>query len=338
MGHAGPLLVRADADAAMGVGHVMRCLALGQAWRRAGGEVTFAIHDPPPAVAGRIEHEGFVVRPIAPGSAALVDAWRAVGARWVVLDGYHFGPDAQVALKAARARVVVVDDNGESAPFVADVVLNPNVFAEAALYDGQAPQSALLLGPTYALIRDEFLRAARAGGERTRASVLLTFGGSDPAGLAEVAIAALREGRGEIDATLVVGSANPRAAAIGAAARGLEGLRVLYDTTEMAALMASADVAVTAAGGTCLELAFMRVPAIVVVVAENQRRVAEKLAALGVVRSLGAAPTVTSRKLADALADLLRDGGARTRMADSGRALVDGHGPDRVVRKLLEAA
>jgi hypothetical protein len=32
-----PLLIRAEADARMGTGHVLRCLALGQSWQRTGG-------------------------------------------------------------------------------------------------------------------------------------------------------------------------------------------------------------------------------------------------------------------------------------------------------------
>ena len=40
----GNLLVRADADARMGTGHLMRCLALAQAWQADGGQVIFLSH------------------------------------------------------------------------------------------------------------------------------------------------------------------------------------------------------------------------------------------------------------------------------------------------------
>jgi spore coat polysaccharide biosynthesis predicted glycosyltransferase SpsG len=66
--------------------------------------------------------------------------------------------------------------------------------------------------------------------------------------------------------------------------------------------MAWADVAVTAAGSTCWELCYAGLPALVTVLADNQRGVAAALADAGAVRSLGAAGDVTAAALADALA------------------------------------
>jgi len=57
-------------------------------------------------------------------------------------------------------------------------------------------------------------------------------------------------------------------------------------TRKMAENLVVADVAIAAAGTTAIELAFMGVPAFLMVVAENQAPIASKLHALGAARDL----------------------------------------------------
>ena len=160
------LLIRADAGAAMGTGHVMRCLALAQAWQDAGDQAVFVSSSLPPALDSRLRDEQIGVHPLsaAVGTAAdaraTADRARALGARWIVVDGYQFGADYQRALKDASFRLLVIDDYGHAGHYCAELVLNQNLDAPESLYRSRGPSTQLLLGCRYALLR----RSSGAGG------------------------------------------------------------------------------------------------------------------------------------------------------------------------------
>ena len=102
----------------------------------------------------------------------------------------------------------------------------------------------------------------------------------------------------------------------------------------MPELMAWADVAISAAGTTCWELAFMGLPSLVIAVADNQRPVAESFEAVGAARSLGWHEDLANDEVSNILSGLLRDPNKREDMARMGGKLVDGGGVDRVTRLL----
>ena len=92
-------------------------------------------------------------------------------------------------------------------------------------------------------------------------------------------------------------------------------------------------MAICAAGSTCWELAHLGVPALAVIVADNQIRVAAGLHEAGVLRSAGWFDRISDGELASAIDTLRRDAG-RAEMSRRGRALVDGLGADRVVEAM----
>ena len=88
------LLIRCDANSDMGVGHVMRCIALAEAWIELGGRVVFATEQMPVKIIERIEKLPARILTVqgAEGTAALA---RDLGARYAVIDGYHLGAEHQ---------------------------------------------------------------------------------------------------------------------------------------------------------------------------------------------------------------------------------------------------
>lgn len=328
-----PLLLRADAGERVGAGHVMRCLALAQAWRAAGGDAVFVTRPLPAALAERLRAEGARVCPLPTGDDAqqTIALAAELGAKWIVLDGYEFGHEYQRAIKGAGLRLLVLDDYGHASDHCANLVLNQNIQATREMYSRREPSTELLLGTRYVLLRQEFLQARKARAQSgTVRRVLVSMGGADPDNVTLKMLEALTAL--EVETTAVIGPANPRGAALEEFARQSGGrLRVRRNATDMPELMAAADLAVAAAGSTCWELAYMGLPQLLVILAENQRGAAERLDAIGAARNLGWHASLDVATLRAEIATLLADRERCAAMSERASELVDGRGAQRVV-------
>ena len=264
---------------------------------------------------------------------------RESNADWIVVDGYHFGSQYRDLLRRTGRPLLFLDDCGDAEFAPTDWILNQNLHASASLYPGCDP-THLLLGPRYTLLRREFRcrtdrrREIPAVGKR----VLVTFGGSDPARLTVRAIEALKMLHlPDLEACIVIGPANADPDSARAAARDLPfPARIECNPANLPDLMAWADLAISAAGSTCWELAFLGVPQIVLAVAPNQRPIADALARRGLADSLGEAQTVTTSLLAAGVETLLMDRRRREQFSRRGQETIDGMGAPRAAGLLLE--
>jgi UDP-2,4-diacetamido-2,4,6-trideoxy-beta-L-altropyranose hydrolase len=332
------LLVRTDAGEAVGYGHAMRCLALTQAWRDAGGEATLLLAAPAPGMEERYEVEGVTIthHHFTPGSPEDADATAALSRDCIVADGYAFEGDFQRRLKMTGARLLVLDDHGHAKSYAADFVLNPSVFDdEAGLYRDRSENTHLLLGPSYALLRREFLRLRRAASVPARVRrVLVTFGGSDVHNVTSEIMKTLEPYAGEdLEIIVAIGGANPHGAALEAIA-AQSGVRfdLRRDIRQMAELMTTIDLAISASGSTAWELACLGVPTIALVLAENQEAIGRELQTRGISSVVAdAGPSLTA-----AIDSLLGSPERRQEMVRRGQELVDGAGAKRVAALLMK--
>ncbi len=311
------LWVRADASPRIGIGHVMRSMALIEAAMTRGRAVTAVTGV---SSLGARLFERFGIKPVDPAGETWVESVRPRDL--VVWDGYLFDDGPRRAARARHGVVGVIDDFPDG-KFTADLVVNPGALSAPAY---QLPaQGTILWGPNHALVRRQILARRRArGGDRAR--LLVTLGGSDTR-LLGPGLAARANATGAFgEVVLIQGPAAPRAHP--------KGVQVVRDPPEFADLLDRADAVITAAGATTWELLAMGMPVAVVATAANQRLIVQ--AVVGAAAALEVLPDDGDAALA-AVVVSLADAGVQRGLSEAGRTLVDGLGATRVMDALEQA-
>jgi UDP-2,4-diacetamido-2,4,6-trideoxy-beta-L-altropyranose hydrolase len=341
------LYVRADADARMGTGHIMRCIAPAQAWQDQGGEITFISHCESDALKETIQSEGFrfiAFDHVCPDASDLKSTLSILKnesvdhKNWLVLDGYHFTPEYQKAIRDEGIHLLVIDDMNHLPHYHADILLNQNIHAPDLKYHCDE-DTTLLLGTRYVLLRREFLKYRefkRQVPDRAK-NILVTLGGADPDNVTLKVIEALKLlDVPDISARIIIGPANPHQETLRMAIASAHfEAELLINPLNMPELMAWADMAISAAGSTCWELAFMGVPIMALILADNQKAVAEGISKEGFAVNLGWYKTFDEKITSGKINTLIQSKDRRLNMVQKGQALTSASGRDHLCERIL---
>ncbi|RAU82969.1 UDP-2,4-diacetamido-2,4,6-trideoxy-beta-L-altropyranose hydrolase [Pontibacter arcticus] len=271
------IIFRADGNSRIGLGHVVRSLALA-AMLREEFECIFAIQAPDENLQQQIKavcHGSILLPATSPEEDRFVHELSAYVSEEeiVVLDGYHFNTTYQQNLKASGCSLVCIDDI-HAYPFVADVVVNMAGGLQAAKYK-TAPHTKLLLGPKYALLRPPFLKAAKSESRFSsdkKQKVLLNLGGADPENHTLAIAQELSKNKSITSLEIVVGSAYRHLSELKQFIKQQPACKLHQnlDAEAMAQLMQACPVAVTSASGVAYEYAAIGGILYIKQTAENQ--------------------------------------------------------------------
>lgn len=348
------LLIRADATAKIGAGHVMRCLALAQVWRKRGGRAVFFSHCEGESLKGRISSGGFDLIPLEkccpdPFDIDLtIDMLRKLNARpetrdtWLVADGYHFDEVFQRRVRQAGYPLLLVDDYGQSGHCYADVVLNQNMSANSALYQNREPHALLLLGPSYALIRQEFhpWRVRPRQIPDVAKKVLVTMGGADPGNMTLEVLKVLRQLRiPGVEVKAVMGHVNRNRGHIPEEFDdATPDFRLLSSAENMPELMAWADLAIIQAGGTLWELLFMGCAVISFATNQFQEEILKTLEGMNILKYQGYPDRQDPHSLLSAVYDITSSKKRREEISKLSMDMIDGQGAERVLDRIQQSS
>ena len=362
MKHGLRVVFRTDASEAIGIGHFMRCLTLANTLQKNRANIRFVCRKLPEYLQdmlARNKHELVLFNHSADMSqidelphahflevSQQQDAIETLNAisdgswDWIIVDHYALDARYETVLRSSAANIMVIDDIADRV-HDCDLLLDQNLYSDMdSRYVGKVPDHCrLLLGPGYALLRDEFRELRQKINPRNGQvrRILVFLGGFDPYNITGSVIRAL--GRLDVDhlyVDVVIGEEHPYRGEVEDFCQS-QMYHCHIQTTRMAELLAAADLAIGAGGSASWERCCLGVPTVTIAFADNQRAVAKALSEAGASLFLGNQEKATQQNIMNVLGTIFANPEMLSKMSSQARSLVDGEGCIRVTELIMEA-
>lgn len=331
------VFIRTDGNEKIGLGHVYRCLALSQILAK-NFECCMVVNDNP-VVISVIQAHNISLRLIPANiqedeEIKFLQETVRQKSDILVLDGYQFGANYELACKQAGIKLVVIDDLCRDR-FFADILINHGGEMLRSRYR-EKNQAKLLLGFDYLILRKEFLSRQFIKPINSSAGVaFICFGGADPFRVTTKAIqAAFRSGF--IKRIIVVaGAAYQDWSSLYKLKEDLkENLEVYKEVNakQMVKLIADAQLAICPASSISLEVCCVGTGLLTGTVIDNQDAIHRQLLANGCALSAGNFCEITEEKLAACIRQIFERNLVEL-MKKRQREVVDGLSGDRLVNE-----
>jgi len=315
---------RTDGNTQIGLGHLVRCIALGQ-MLESQFEVCFFCMEIPEDMLNEVEAYGFKVFIISKEEDFLSRLDRKI---IVVLDHYGLSSDYQKTIKRSGCKLVCIDDVPDK-QFFADLIINhaPNIYPSD--YDAQV-YTQFALGLDYVLLRPVFLKKAKEDKKGdTIETAFVCFGGSDNKDLTSLVVNLLKDDDRFKKIVVVTGAAYRNLTTLEVAVEADQRF-VLYhaiDSEDLCNLLSCAQLAIVPASGIFLEALAVGIPVISGIYVDNQKNIFEKYKALDAFESAG---NFSGKEIVKALDNVF------VKREHKDLKLIDGKSGDRLLRAFVQ--
>lgn len=329
---------RTDATKNIGMGHLMRCFALSEELVKRKNNCYFLSNIDSEKLCEKIgkSNMGFEKISTSPGSNqdlnCLIKFSKDNDIDWVVTDHYKVNSKYIKEIKDNGFKVLSIDDTAQIY-YPSNVVVNQNVGSEKLEFDADN-NTRFLLGPKYVMLREELLRKNEKNVRKDVKKILVTLGGMNYRNLALQVLETLTEIiEDNIEMIVVFGPLNKIDEEFQSKINEefKYNFRFVFSPENMSDLYLESDIAISAGGSSCYELAYFGIPNIIITIAENQLNIAKELDKKNVSVYLGRKENFSSKKLSESILELINDNSLRKKMRTNGMSLVGGGGKKRIV-------
>jgi UDP-2,4-diacetamido-2,4,6-trideoxy-beta-L-altropyranose hydrolase len=342
----------AHGDTCIGMGHVMRCLALAEAFRDIGHKVCF--YSKYMQGAEKIRQKGFEVTGYknADGIASqradtfhygtagelftdIKEIMNSIQETQdvIIVDSYNVTYGFFENLKVKTRCLAYIDDIN-AFPYPVDILINGSAGAEEMQY-GHTDSAKKLLGLNYNLVRREFRRIPKKQVRECIKDVFISTGNSDPYNVTGKIIKFFINNDifSNLRYHVIIGGGFDKAIWKDPIIKDHTSVLLYEQPVNMADIMLKCDIAVTAGGSTLYELASCGIPMIVFSYAENQQPQIQALKKRGLIQYIGSYQELREERLIDYM-EYLEVFHIRKMLAIQLQLLVDGKGGERVAREI----
>ncbi|WP_294956500.1 UDP-2,4-diacetamido-2,4,6-trideoxy-beta-L-altropyranose hydrolase, partial [Sulfurovum sp.] len=274
------ILFRADSSSDIGTGHIMRDLVLAAQYPDA--EILFAVQDLPGNINGKIVEVGYDIEIL---KSNRINVLNRILEKYVpdmlVIDHYGIDYWFEKEIKSRYPGLILLSFDDTYEKHYCDILLNHNIYANEARYDGLVPlHCELKCGSEYTLFREEFQKE-KAKGRQNRNSlntlkVFICMGGTDHANITPKILAVMQLFP-NIHSEVVTTTANAHLSELEAYAANHPNVTLHINTTKIARLMNETHLAIVTPSVILNEIFYMGVPFVAIKTANNQKFMYEYL-------------------------------------------------------------
>ena len=354
------IVFRVDGSTDIGLGHVMRCLALAKQVNEQ-HNIIFLCQDLPSQVTTMIAEAGVTLLLLRNDLSLVNSENTATGVLSPQIQRHHASKCWSVLVDVLDRNIdlLVVDHYALSAPFCSamrnycdnivviddlanrshdcDVLIDQNVYNEFdTRYEGLLPaHTRTLLGPKYAMLRKEFYQLPTA--QRQDNHLIVCFGGSDPDNLTERTVDILLALSAEdYTADIVVGGAYAKVDILKEKLNDHPNMVLHHNISFLSQLMQRGSFMIGAGGTMHWERARSGIAGLIITLADNQIETTRCLDELNCCVWLGSSDTISDSQIRKAIEFALHSPQNIHDIADNARKLVGEHqSPSFVMDEIL---
>lgn len=344
---------RVEGNSHIGLGHLMRCMALAQHCVDICKKISFLVTESTyEQVAKRQDWVGqlIVITRDSKESDTISHFCCENDVDFLIIDGYQFGACFRQALfkqitqSPCETQIIAIDDNNDMGSLYAHGIVNGNSHASRLNYHNQSP-AALFLGEQFRILRKEFdlseAQFEQACSLTGRDALTIILGGADSKNLSLLLAKALVKHLPDVSdrkvpINVITGSAYLCKTALDDFSASSPHVEHWHNVQNVSSLFLRSRLVVTAGGSTQYELQALCTPSLLLVVADNQCQASMQSAEEGKARVINVLDKVDLSRIVDEIVTLWQTKEALEKMQSAMKIQAKTNGADNLLSALVK--